>query len=98
MLQFVKAVGQNTVEIYDKMARMIQENRSERGSKQSNFDYQSESQSDGDNNKSIYKKVMNQQKKVLKMTMLTIPYLIEHSEELFSVKVTGPCQYFMSRY
>ena len=70
MLQFV--VGQNTVEIYDKMARMIQENRSEKGSKQSNFDYQSESQSDGDNNKSIYKKVMNQQKKVLKMTMLTI--------------------------
>ena len=72
VLQFFKAVGQNTVKIDDKMARMIQENRSEKGSKQSNLDYQFESQSEGDNNKSIYKKVMNQQKEVLKMTMLTI--------------------------
>ena len=55
MLQFVKAVGQNTVEIYDKMARMIQETRSGKGSKQSNFDYQSESESEGDNYESIYK-------------------------------------------
>ena len=34
VLQFFKAVGQNTVKIDDKMARMIQENRSGKGSKQ----------------------------------------------------------------
>ena len=64
VLQFFKAVDQNTVKIDDKMTRMIQENRSGKGSKQSNFDYHSKSQSEGDNNESIYKKCLNVRQKL----------------------------------